>query len=193
MTLDGFRGWAFRMRGGIWTVLALVVLGLGKTGEGFVPAGVAVVLLGQVIRFWAAGSIEGYRSETVNANRLVTWGPFGVVRNPLYLGNGLIGLGWSLISGPVAVPVFCGVFLVLYGLLIIPYEENFLKERFGEAYLEYVSRTPRLLPVKWPGWDHLKGPFEASRLWKSERHSVYVTLAGTALFVLKAKGGFSTW
>jgi len=190
MKLEDLRAWTFRMRGGIWTILALLILLLGKTGEGFLAPGIFVVLLGQVLRFWAAGSIEGYRRETVNAGFLVTWGPFGIVRNPLYLGNGLIGLGWSLMSGPVSVLVFCGAFVFLYGFLIIPHEEAFLKERFGETYLEYMARTPRLVPVRIPGWDRLKGPFEPSRLWKSERHSVYVTLAGTALFLLKAKGVF---
>jgi len=116
------RAWAFRMRGGIWTVLALAVLAMGGEGKGFVPAGIATVLLGQSLRFWAAGSIEGYRRETVNAGYLVTWGPFSIVRNPLYLGNGLIGLGWSLMSGPGAVAVFCAVFALLYLYLVIPYE-----------------------------------------------------------------------
>lgn len=178
------------MRGGIWTGLALVILLLAKAGEGFLVAGIIVVILGQAIRFWAAGSIEGYRSEKVNAGFLVTWGPFGIVRNPLYLGNGLIGLGWSLMSGLVPVLFFCGSFVFLYGFLIIPHEEVFLKERFGEKYLEYVARTPKLLPLRFPGWNRLKGPFEPSRLWKSERHSVYVTLVGTILFFLKAKGVF---
>lgn len=190
MKVDDLRAWTFRMRGGIWTVLALLLLLLGKAGEGFLVSGIIVVLLGQALRFWAAGSIEGYRRETVNAGLLVTWGPFGIVRNPLYLGNGLIGLGWSLMSGPVSVLVFCGAFVFLYGFLIIPHEEAFLKERFGENYLEYMARTPRLVPVWFPVWDRLKGPFEPSRLWKSERHSVYVTLAGTILFALKAKGVF---
>lgn len=190
MKLEDLRRWTFRMRGGIWTVLALAILFLGKAGDGFPVAGIIVVFLGQVIRFWAAGSIEGYRRETVNAGFLVTWGPFGFVRNPLYLGNCLIGLGWSLMSGLVPVLFFCGAFVFLYGFLIIPHEEAFLKERFGEEYLEYFARTPKLLPASFPGWDRLQGPFEPSRLWESERHSVYVTLVGTVLFFLKAKGVF---
>ncbi len=187
---ERLRAWAFRMRGGIWTVLALAVLAMGGEGKGFVPAGIATVLLGQALRFWAAGSIEGYRRETVNAGYLVTWGPFSIVRNPLYLGNGLIGLGWSLMSGPGAVAVFCAVFALLYLYLVIPYEEGFLKERFGRAYLEYMDSTPRLVPSKIPEAGKMKGPFETSRLWRSERHSVYVTIIGTILFYLRAKGVF---
>jgi len=178
------------MRGGIWTAMALFVFALCRPGEGFVFGGLVLVFLGQTIRFWAAGSIEGYRSERVNAKVLVTWGPFAIVRNPLYLGNGLIGLGWSLLSGPLAIPVFLCSFLVLYGFLIIPHEESFLKKQFGKAYLDYMATTPRLIPAGIPETMRLKGPFEKGKLWKSERHSVYVTVAGTVLFILKALGVF---
>lgn len=190
MKLESFREWVFRMRGGLWTGLALFVLVIGRAREGFILAGLVLVLLGQAIRFWAAGSIDGYRSERVNAKILVTWGPFAFVRNPLYLGNGLIGLGWSLISGPHAIPVFLAAFVVLYGFLIIPHEESFLRKQFGNAYLDYMAGTPRLIPVAIPEVTRLKGPFEKARLWKSERHSVYVTVAGTFLFILRALGVF---
>ena len=180
------RGRAFRMRGGIWTALALLMLCLGKGGSGWVFPGILLVVFGQGLRFWAAGTIEGYRSENVNANVLVTWGPYGIVRNPLYLGNGLIGLGWSLMVGSVAVVVFLVAFFLLYGLLIIPYEEGFLEDQFGKKYIDYRTSTPRLLPFRIPERSRLQGPFQKSRLWNSERHSVYVTALGTALFVMKS-------
>lgn len=180
------RSWAFRMRGGIWTALAVLMLSLGKSGEGLILPGLSFVALGQGIRFWAAGTIKGYRRENVNADVLVTWGPYAIVRNPLYLGNGLIGLGWSLLAGPLAVAVFLICFFLLYGLLIIPHEEAFLEERFGQEYLDYKATTPRLLPFRIPRRGRLRGPFEKSRLWKSERHSLYVTALGTAVFLLKA-------
>lgn len=186
MNLRTFRGWAFRMRGGIWTALALLLLCLGNGGSGWIVPGIFLVVLGQGIRFWAAGTIEGYRSENVNANALVTWGPYGIVRNPLYLGNGLIGLGWSFMAGPLAVLLFLFAFFLLYCLLIIPYEESFLEEQFGQKYIDYRKSTPRLFPFRFPGRNRLQGPFQKSRLWKSERHSLYVTALGTVLFLLKS-------
>jgi protein-S-isoprenylcysteine O-methyltransferase Ste14 len=188
MTLENIRTWAFRMRGGIWTVMAISLLLVGRGGEGLIGVGLVLVILGQAVRFWAAGTIQGYRRETVNAEKLVTWGPFAIVRNPLYLGNGLIGLGWSFLAGYGSIPVFCVAFLVLYGFLIIPHEETFLKARFGKEYLDYMAGTPKLVPTRIPGLERLRGSFETARLWKSERHSVYVTVAGTVVFILKAKG-----
>jgi hypothetical protein len=41
------------------------------------------------------------------------------------------------------------LFLVFH-LAAILYEEKFLTEKFGAAYLDYVRRVPRLLPSPWP-------------------------------------------
>lgn len=77
--------------------------------------------------------------------RLVTAGPYAVVRNPMYLGHlvflgGLVGLTRS----PLA----------LAGLAVqairfrdrITVDERRLADRFGHAYVEYVERVPRWLP-----------------------------------------------
>lgn len=147
-------------------------------------SGLLLVALGQALRFWAAGSVIRYRGEKVGAEKLVTWGPYALARNPLYMGNGLIGAGWGIMAGWKAFFLFVGAFILLYNLLIIPWEEGFLEGKFGAAYKDYQERTGRFFPARWDSsW--LKGPFDRLILWKSERHSVYVTLAGTALLLLR--------
>lgn len=147
-------------------------------------AGLFFVSLGQALRFWAAGSVIRYRGEQVGAQKLVTWGPYALARNPLYMGNGLIGAGWGIMAGWEAFFLFAGAFALLYNLLIIPWEEEFLEGKFGAEYEDYQGRTGRFFPLRW-SLSAIKGPFDPSILWKSERHSVYVTLAGTALLLLR--------
>ena len=55
-------------------------------------------------------------------------------------------------------------------------------ETFGEEYALYVERTGRFIPRKF-SMEHISGPFDTSVLWRSERHSFFVTLAGTALLL----------
>jgi protein-S-isoprenylcysteine O-methyltransferase Ste14 len=173
---------AFRFRGGIWTLLFLVVLFLAEPAEGFFLPGLALVAAGQGIRFWAAGTITRYRGERVGAEKLVTWGPYRWARNPLYVGNGLIGAGWCLMSGSFsAFAVFAVVFVLLYVMLVIPYEESFLKRAFPEDFAEYSSRVGRFFPRVFPGAESLVGHFDPGVLWKSERHSLWVTIVGTLL------------
>jgi len=144
----------------------------------------ASVALGQGIRFWAAGSIGQYRGETVGAATLVTWGPYALARNPLYLGNALIGTGWCALTGkPMAFVIFLVVFITLYVLLVIPYEEGYLKKRFPGEFARYSELVGRFFPLRAPSLARLKGPFDWGVLWKSERHSLWVTLIGTLLLL----------
>lgn len=99
MNLIEVRKAAFKWRGGIWTAFYLVIFFLAKPIYEGVLLGLMFVIAGQAIRFWAAGSIGLYRGVEVKASCLVTWGPYAFVRNPLYLGNGIIGLGWAMMAG----------------------------------------------------------------------------------------------
>lgn len=175
------RAWVFKMRGGLWTLLFVLILLLARPTPRSFALGLPLVVLGQLWRFWAAGSIGRYRGEKVGAERLTTWGPYALMRNPLYFGNGLIGLGWGLMAGPWAAGVFVAGFVVLYGLLIIPYEESFLLGRFGEAYRDYQRTTGMFFPKRDFSLRKLVGPFDWGILWRSESHTVLTTVLGTAL------------
>ncbi|RRD65238.1 methyltransferase family protein [Fretibacterium sp. OH1220_COT-178] len=174
----------FKLRGGIWTLLFVLILLLARPTVRSFLLGLPFVLLGQSWRFWAVGCIGRYRGEAVGAERLATWGPYAFMRNPLYFGNGLIGLGWGLMSGPWATVLFLGSFIVVYGLLIVPHEESFLLERFGDEYRAYRRRTGAFLPKGWPG-GRIAGPFAAGVLWTSERHTLLSTVVGTLLIAAK--------
>lgn len=175
---------AFKFRGGIWTLFFFVVLFLAEPGRISLFSGLLVVAVGQSIRFWAAGTIKRYRGEKVGAENLVTWGPYALARNPLYVGNGIIGAGWCLMSGSLsAFALFAMVFFMLYVMFVIPYEESFLKRAFPEDFAEYSSRVGRFFPKVFPGAESLVGHFDPGVLWKSERHSLWVTIVGTLLII----------
>lgn len=176
------RAAAFRLRSGIWTALFLCILFGASPSPLSVAIGLLPVLLGQALRCWAVGCIVLYRGERVKAQRLVTWGPYSVVRNPLYLSNGIIGLGWGIMAGFWESIFFLGTFVVLYGLLIVPWEESFLLKAFGEEYQRYRKRVGAFWPKTWP-IRFRSGPFDASVIWRSERHTMVVTVLGTALLI----------
>lgn len=137
-------------------------------------AGIALVFLGEIVRFWS----NGYISKDVE---IATGGPYAHVRNPLYFGSLLLAVGLGLISGlgVWGVAAMVAVFF-LFHLAAISYEEAFLTAKFGAPYLEYVSRVPRLLPSPWPRTAG-KGRFE----WAQAVRNREPTTAGyQVLFVL---------
>jgi len=106
--------------------------------------GFAFILLGQIIRV----SARGYKAEHSRDSReLIQGGPYQVVRNPMYLGIFLIGLGVVLaVFKWWAVIVFAAVFTIRYILLIYK-EEKKLGLLFPQAYAEYCRKVPRIFPA----------------------------------------------
>jgi protein-S-isoprenylcysteine O-methyltransferase Ste14 len=115
----------------------------GLRGELIVALGFALILLGQIIRV----SARGYKAEhSLDSQALIQGGPYQLVRNPMYLGIFLIGLGVVLaVFRWWAVIVFIAVFIIRYILLIYK-EEKKLGALFGEAYVEYCRNVPRIFP-----------------------------------------------
>ena len=173
----------FKLRGGIWTLLFVMILFMvRRPNSGQVIACLVLVVLGQVWRCWAVGFIGLYRGENVKARALATNGPYALMRNPLYFGNFVIGLGWSILAGLRGVMLFTVSFIVLYVIAIIPHEEAFLMEKFGRDYEEYCVRVkrfrPALIDVK-----ALHSGFDAKIIMRSEIHTIISTVIGTIIIL----------
>jgi len=177
------REFVFRMRGGIWTLLFLAILFMvrGSSWQ-IISVSLVIVAMGQIWRCWSAGVIGLYRGENVKALKLATKGPYSLMRNPLYFGNFVIGLGWSIIAGKWAVIIFVVSFIVLYVLVIIPHEEEFLRTKFGHEYEEYCKRVKMFWPVKIDAED-IKAPADWEIISKSEIHTIISTITGTAIII----------
>lgn len=111
--------------------------------EFFDAVGIILVLFGFLFRIAA----RGYKEEHSSCGKtLVSNGPYCLVRNPMYFGTLLIGVGviaalfalWTL-------PLFLLVFLLIY-IPQITREENYLSAEFGEKYEIYRKKTPKYFP-----------------------------------------------
>lgn len=176
---------AFKCRGLFWGVFAAGILIFpGEFEIVRFTIGLALVLGGQALRFWAAGYIPKYRTEVIGAPVLVTWGPYKWVRNPLYAGNAIMGLGWSLMVGWGWVIAFVIAFMLLYSMIIIPAEEEFLADKFGAEYAEFKKRVPQLIPYPrggFPDKSPNEKPFDAKRAREEEIYSIRVNIIVTAV------------
>jgi len=138
----------FRHRG--W--LPLLFLGVplvmpGSTSPFRWEVGLALIVIGETIRLAgvaAAGTVTRRRSR--NVQRLVTYGIFAWVRNPLYIGNFLIWIGFVTISGVLWFLPFAVLLFAVEYELIVRYEEGVLESTFGRDYLDYKIFTPRWIP-----------------------------------------------
>lgn len=77
------------------------------------------------------------------ADVLVTSGPFGRFRNPIYLAQVMILLGLAELTKNIWFVVAAFVHAALVTALAVIPEERHLEAKFGDAYLEYKARSRR--------------------------------------------------
>lgn len=112
--------------------------------------GFIIALTGEAIRFWGV-SICGSETRTtgvVGATNLITDGPFGHVRNPLYVGNILMYVGIGIMSNALVPYLALAAFIwfVIQYQLIVSREEEHLRGAFGAEYDTYCKYVPRFIP-----------------------------------------------
>lgn len=186
MDRDKFASIAFKCRGLFWTLLAVGVLVFpGSFSWWRYLAAMVLIVAGQSLRFWAAGYIPKYRTEVIGAPELVTSGPYAYIRNPLYAGNFLLGLGWALMAGFGWCLFFIAAFICLYSLVIIPAEERFLEGKFGEQYVKYKENTNALFPNFFSDKKESNKQFDFNVAFAAEKYSIRMHLLVTVLLTAR--------
>lgn len=107
----------------------------------------AIAALGAVLRVWGTAWLGAgvVNSRTMIAGSAMAGGPYRYVRNPLYLGTGLMIAAMSF-AMPASGAVFTMVLLAVFQLRLIFGEEAYLSAQLGEPYQQYLSAVPRLFP-----------------------------------------------
>jgi len=115
--------------------------------QGVFAVGAALALVAGLIRTWGTAYL---RSDVVHDPNLrlegvVADGPYRHVRNPLYLGSVLLGVGFGFFASRV------GFLVLVLGLTLFTYrlvrrEESALLATQGGAYRRFVAAVPRFVP-----------------------------------------------
>lgn len=162
-------------------LLAIGLL-LGNPGVGSIAVGFVLSCIGETIRAWSVAHI-GSRSRTRSdgVGPLVTAGPFARSRNPIYVGNLLVGAGmvWAA-SVPLLLVIYVLLFYVQYSFIVV-WEESRLLAEHGEVYSRYRRSVPRWYPRPWshpPSGSQPSTPtpprFAARPVLRSERGTLLV-------------------
>jgi len=140
-----------------------------------------VCLFGLFIRVYTVGytpaNTSGRNTHDQVADTLNTTGIYSVVRHPLYVGNFFMWLGIALMTEK---GWFVVSFILMYWLYyerIMYAEEQFLRRKFGENYLNWAAKTPAVFfsfkNKKKPNY-----PFSWKKVLKKEKNGLL------AIFIL---------
>ncbi len=115
-----------------------------------IPLGIFLCIMGLTIRKPSGGfeaDVEGYFYVLYpKKGNLITGGKYKYVRNPRYLGRGLLVIGLGVLANNI-LAIFVAIIHFAAFASLIPSEEKELMKRFGDDFEEYKKRVPALIPI----------------------------------------------
>jgi protein-S-isoprenylcysteine O-methyltransferase Ste14 len=151
--------------------------------------GGTIALMGQATRWTTIGLIyiiRGGKDRQVYAEKLVTEGLFSHSRNPMYVGNVLMLLGTGILANSLFFFLIVTPFFVFVYQAIIRAEENFLQNKFGIEFDQYMNKVNRWVPnLKGISNTFSNSEFKGRRVLLKEYNTTFVWLMGCILLIMK--------
>ena len=161
-----------RWRVPIGFACAAAVLYLARPTPRSLATGGAIALVGEMMRFWAAGHLEKGREVTQS-------GPYRLTRHPLYAGSAIIALGAAVASARLSAMVLIATYMAATIISAIRHEEASMRASFGDQYDAYAQSRGAAG----------ERPFSLARAVKNKEHKSVLGLAVVAA-ILAAKAYF---
>jgi len=120
-----------------------------ELADGLQVAGVVLAVGSALFAAWAMWSLGrsyGIRMDLFEGHRLVTEGPYRVVRHPMYLGILSFHIGATFAMQSLLLLAATALYVVPFTAARIVAEERVLLQGFGDAYSAFVRRVPALVP-----------------------------------------------
>jgi protein-S-isoprenylcysteine O-methyltransferase Ste14 len=119
-----------------------ILLFASPAGWPWFAAGIVVVALGVMLHGWAAGYLA--RAGYAEREKILTVrGPYRHNRNPYYLAQMTMDLGFFLAAGwPLLYFFYFPIIFFVYRRWVVN-EESFLESEFGEQYRTFMREVPR--------------------------------------------------
>lgn len=189
--------WLFRWRSYLPLLLLALVLaqvphfqylgGSRRIDRIWVLLCLAIASLGVAVRVLAVGyaprGTSGRTTRSPEASQLVTSGMYSVVRHPLYVGNLLIWVGVASVLHNWWLVILVVLVWTLYHERIMFAEEELLRHRFADAFVEWASRTPAIIPDP-KLWRTPSLPFSARSVLGREYHLLLAIIVPFLLLVM---------
>ena len=172
--------------------ILLMMLYFARPNSPYFFLGIFLIVIGEIIRLRSVSFAGGEtRTMNVGASSICKSGPYSIVRNPLYIGNMMIYVGFAFVSGSVYVVTISSITFIYFFIqysLIISLEEEALEEKFGDEYITYKKLVPSILPKinnTFRNYDTI--PSSLAKTIKTEKRTLQNILLVSLLLFLRIK------
>ncbi len=121
--------------------------GSNNTMPGFaVYIGIALYVIGSFLNSGSEYLRYRWKLNPENKGKLYTGGLFHFSRHINYFGDVVLFTGFAMFTGSVYSYIIPAAMVVLFVVVNIPMLDSYLREKYGEQYLEYSSHTKKFIP-----------------------------------------------
>jgi len=172
---NGLEAWFASHRIVATAPVALLLIALAEPNPVLLITGGALVVLGEAGRMWASGHID-------KNHELATAGPYAHTRNPLYVANLLLLIGFCIMAGSLWASVLALLAFVMIYRPVIREEAEHMDKLFDEAYRQWSAEVPLFFPRLTPA-PHTRGTFSWPLVIQHREHkNAAAFLLGIAIF-----------
>ena len=108
-----------------------------KIGSAWFYIGVVIFIISLVMSLMATLSFAA-----THVDKPVTRGIYRISRHPIYFSGFLLYIGMGIATASWIILLCALLWLVLFHM-VLPSEERFLLEKYGDSYRDYMNKTPR--------------------------------------------------
>jgi len=157
--------------------VAVLLIVMARPTPMLLIVGGMLVLLGEAGRRWSSGHIDK------NAE-LATAGPYAHTRNPLYVANLLLMIGFCVMSGILWVSVLALLAFAMIYRPVIREEAAHMDKLFGDDYKRWSTEVPLFFPRLTPA-PRQRGSFSWALVIQHREHrNAAAFIPGILLFAL---------
>ena len=110
------------------------------------PVGILLMIFGFMLAMWGVWTLGIHTSQGLGGD-LVREGPYRFTRNPQYVGDIAIIIGYIFLSNSKMV-LIVGILGIIWFILAPFAEEPWLRDQLGAAYDKYLTEVPRFILTK---------------------------------------------
>jgi len=112
-----------------------------KIGTAWLYAGLVIYVLALVMTVMTSANFAA-----TPVDKPVTRGVYRISRHPIYLSAFLLYVGIGIACASWVLMLLAVAWIVLWHI-VVPAEERFLLEKYGDTYRDYMNRTPRWIGI----------------------------------------------
>ncbi|MDQ6986413.1 MAG: isoprenylcysteine carboxylmethyltransferase family protein [Mariprofundaceae bacterium] len=157
--------------------VALLLVVLADPTPLLLIIGGTLVVLGEAGRMWSSGHID-------KNQQLATAGPYAHTRNPLYVANLLLLVGFCVMSGHAWVTALALLAFAMIYRPVIRHEAQHMDKLFGEDYRQWSIDVPLFFPRLTPAKNTVGSFSWALVIQHREHKNAAAFLLGIAIFCL---------